>query len=106
METSTYTIEDIKILLDVVKKVIENRGDVKIENFFLEKVKGTLEIIIKRNAPQYVEKCICIDDCPEYTGQGFNKKLFSMPHTEVYNFMPQAGYVGKAIILWKMQIDK
>jgi hypothetical protein len=106
MEAPTYTIEDIKILLDVVKKVIKNRGNVKIENLFLEKVKGTLEIIIEHSAPQYVERCICIDDCPEYTGQGFNKKLFSIPHTEIYNFMPLAGYVGKAIILWRMQINK
>jgi len=110
MQKLNYDLDDLKKLNKIIEDILHTISeDGQEPNEAIAAVHAALAVIISKNVPQHAKKYICIDDCPQYTGQGFNAMLFDMPFDQLLknsNLLITAGYLGKAIIVWRTEIKK
>lgn len=99
-----FTVEDLKVFCDVIKHF--NFVDHEDTSRLLNKACYTTEYLISNRQPELFEKHVCIDDCPEYTDANFNSSLLNLPLNTLINKRSEAGYLGKAIIDWRVTIKK
>jgi hypothetical protein len=101
-----FSVEDLRelqgILFKNIQKINEDGGD----SISLRGVHSALDVILEKNALDRAHLYICVDDCPDYTGAGFNKILFEASLSDIIKLRMQAGYLGKSIIEWRLTIRK
>lgn len=100
--SSKYTVEDLKVLQGILDKVLLEHP----ENEVIRKVSAALTVIMHKGAVDAAKKHICVDDCANYTGAGYNALLFDAPLSDLPNMKIHAGYLGKAIVDWRLRINK
>jgi len=112
MSTPNYNLDDLKKLLEIIEDILRKVNENVKVNESLIGVRAALTVIIKKNISEHVKhakKYICINDSM-YTDPGFNTMLFDMPLEQLLlqssNLLAKAGYLGKAIIVWRGEIKK
>jgi hypothetical protein len=97
-----YTVEDLVILRDGLTCILKEHP----ANEVIKKVKSALDVIIQKRAPEHAKKYICTDDCANYTGEGYNASIYEAPLSSLPKMRIYAGYLGKAIVDWRLLLNK
>jgi len=99
-----FTVSDLKVLQEVLaeKMAVIGQG---VGTSYLRSVHSALDIIIKRGAVNHARKFICIDDC-NLVPPGHNGNLYDLPVNELWRHYPESSYLGKALIEWRLKIQK
>lgn len=103
-EPCRFVAEDFKELQNVLMEMI-SIADSDADVSCLRSVHSALEIIIKRKAFNHARKFICIDDC-DMVAPGHNGNLYDLPLQYLRRYLPSSSYLGKAIIEWRLRIQK
>jgi hypothetical protein len=99
--THTYTLADFEALKEILAR---NQQSIAIRKAF-----GALNLILSHPpiSPDSIKKYVFFDDCPEYTGSGFNSGLLTTNYSTLSKIdLCKTGHLGKAIILWRLTIKK
>lgn len=99
-----FVAEDFKELQNVLMETI-SIADSDADVGCLRNVHSALEIIIKRKAFNHARRFICIDDC-NMIAPGHNGNLYDLPLYTLRQYFPSSSYLGKAIIEWRLRIQK
>ena len=99
-----FVEEDFKKLQDVLRETI-SIADSDADVSSLRRVYNAMDIIIKRKAFNHARRYICIDDC-DMIPKGHNGNLYDLPLHSLRQYIPTSSYLGKAIIEWRLRIQK